>query len=85
MPGLYTSPNGDVGNPDSANVIGGHPEDSVGAGVGGATISGGGTSGLPNKVTGSFGTVGGDHSNTASVHSATVDGGGEQVSSGGLS
>ena len=69
------------GTSESLNVIGGAPNNSVGAGVVGATISGGGGissgSAVPNTVTGNghWATVGGGRSNTASVARATVGGG----------
>ena len=65
--GLRTTAGDDMINfPDSWNVIGGHPENSVGPGVAGATIAGGG-GGSPNTVSGSFGTVSGGVGNTASA------------------
>jgi hypothetical protein len=60
---------------DAVNVLAGHGQNHAGAGVVGATISGGGTSSTPNRVTANFGTVGGGDDNTASSHSATVGGG----------
>ena len=44
LPGLRTALSGDGSVPDSWNVIGGHKDNTVAAGVGGATISGGGSS-----------------------------------------
>ncbi|MBC7226200.1 MAG: tail fiber domain-containing protein [Thermoflexales bacterium] len=59
----------------SPNVIGGYSGNSVGAGVGGATIGGGGYLASPNSVTGWYGTVGGGWSNTAGGNQATIAGG----------
>ncbi len=61
---------------DSPNIIGGYHGNTVGAGVYGATISGGGMSDHVNRVTSNFGTVGGGGFNTASGEGATVAGGG---------
>ncbi|MFC1805743.1 tail fiber domain-containing protein, partial [Planctomycetota bacterium] len=58
----------------SPNLIGGHSENNVTAGLGGATISGGGASGDANSVTDDWGTVGGGSQNTAGRY-ATVGGG----------
>jgi hypothetical protein len=49
----------------SPNVIGGFFGNAVQVGSSGATIAGGGTSGLLNLVTDNFGTVGGGEGNTA--------------------
>jgi hypothetical protein len=68
-PGTCPSP----GN-QACNAIAGLSSNAVGAGVNGATISGGGQPGLPNRVTGNFGTVSGGFSNTAGEGS-TVSGG----------
>jgi hypothetical protein len=57
------------------NLVGGHEDNYVMAGVTGATIGGGGTSGFPNQVTADYATVGGGSSNTASGQAATVPGG----------
>ncbi|HTD22641.1 MAG TPA: tail fiber domain-containing protein [Terriglobales bacterium] len=61
----------------SPNVIGGFSGNYVtGAGVGGATIAGGGASGLVNTVSAHFGAVGGGYNNTASgTFASTVAGG----------
>ena len=58
----------------SPNLIGGYGGNSTTNGVYGATISGGGHSGYPNRVLGYGGTVGGGVGNTASFY-ATVGGG----------
>ena len=58
----------------SPNVIGGYVSNTVGAGVYGATISGGGNSNEPNHVTEDYGTIGGGWSNQAG-NAATVGGG----------
>ncbi|UCC29650.1 MAG: hypothetical protein JSU86_15775 [Phycisphaerales bacterium] len=70
LPGLRTQQNADC-----PNVIGGHRENTIGAGVHGATIGGGGSAGTPNSVTGSFGAVGGGQQNTVLNRWATVAGG----------
>jgi hypothetical protein len=59
----------------SPNLIGGWSGNSVSAGVGGATISGGGSPGLfgvalPNRVTDNFGVVGGGFQNVAGSDNA---------------
>ncbi len=46
-------------NGTSPNIIGGHEDNSVGAGVVGSTIGGGGTRQNPNIASANFGTVGG--------------------------
>jgi hypothetical protein len=65
----------------SPNVIGGHPANSVTAGVRGATIAGGGLpgdvdteaqEGAPNRVTDIYGTVGGGYDNLAGNDAGTV-------------
>ncbi|MFB6299259.1 MAG: tail fiber domain-containing protein [Halobacteriales archaeon] len=65
--------------PFGANVVGGHPSNSVGAGVAGATVAGGGfddgTTVRSNTVTENFGTVGGGQDNTVSGLEGTVAGG----------
>jgi hypothetical protein len=66
------------------NIIGGFSGNSVGAGVVGATIGGGGTSLGTNRVTAAFGTVGGGKNNTASGGGATVGGGADNTASGTL-
>jgi len=62
------------GNP---NVVGGISSNATLAGVGGATIAGGGSTAFPNSVTGDFGAVGGGFGNQARGQAATVPGGGE--------
>ena len=52
LPGLWTQQNS-----TSPNLIGGYSGNSVGAGVVGAAIGGGGDSSYPNRVTGSYGAV----------------------------
>ena len=70
LPGLYTQQ-----GVNSPNVIGGYSGNTVTSGISGATISGGGTSGNINSVTGNFGTVSGGYHNTASFMYASVGGG----------
>ena len=69
-------------NATSPNVIGGHSDNSVTSGVVGATIGGGGGSGVANTATAMLGTVGGGADNTASGVAATVGGGASNTASG---
>ncbi len=64
------------------NLIGGFSGNAVTEGMYGATISGGGTTGLPNTVTQTFGAVCGGFSNTAG-YLASVTGGSGNTASGG--
>ena len=48
---------------DSPNLIGGYRDNEVAAGVVGATIGGGGASGMTNRVTDNYGAVGGGSNN----------------------
>jgi hypothetical protein len=57
----------------SPNILGGYSGNARTAGVYGATISGGGTSGSVNTVTDIYGTVGGGVGNTAGDNAGTVD------------
>ncbi len=62
------------------NVLGGSDINTIGAGVVGATIAGGGLDSFtgtdfPNTVTGSYGTIGGGFGNTAIGVGSTVGGG----------
>lgn len=59
----------------ASNIVGGHPSNSVGSSVEGATIAGGGQSGTPNKVTANYGFVGGGDNNEAKGELSTVCGG----------
>jgi len=69
------------GNPgETPNLIGGHVGNKVAAGVFGATIGGGGASGVPNSVTGDFGTVSGGLVNTAYAGSTVAGGAGNTAS-----
>ncbi|MFZ5808604.1 MAG: hypothetical protein ACOY16_04900 [Chloroflexota bacterium] len=77
LPGLWTQQNA-----YSPNLIGGYSGNNVNSSVVGATISGGGASGIINHVTSSYGTVGGGSGNTASGEGATVGGGGNNTASG---
>jgi hypothetical protein len=67
------------------NVIGGWRENSVGSGVVGATIGGGGHSFSPNQVNGSMGTISGGAYNTANGQGSTVSGGYLNIASGSFS
>lgn len=88
LPGLYT-----LQNSSSPNLIGGFGGNSISNGVIGATISGGGLNGSPNRVTDNYGTIGGGGWNTAgdnaglvtSATNATVGGGALNTASGGYS
>jgi len=66
---------------DTANVIAGYSGNYVGEGVWGATIAGGGSNYVlgdvmcVNRVTESFGSIGGGYNNTAGGSAATVGGG----------
>ena len=86
MRGMYAVWADDLGGNKSYNVIGGAPNNSVAAGVVGATISGGGGifTGFagPNRVHGNWATVGGGLNNTASGVQATLSGGFENLASG---
>jgi hypothetical protein len=65
------------------NLIGGSSANSVGAGVVGATIAGGGDSTFPNAVTaGVFGAIAGGAGNTAGGNGSSVDGGFRNTASG---
>jgi hypothetical protein len=71
----------------SSNVLGGSDINSIGAGIVGATIAGGGAdffseTDVPNQVTGDFGTVGGGYSNIASGLGAVIGGGGYNTADG---
>jgi hypothetical protein len=64
------------------NLIGGYSGNSVGAGVEGATIGGGGYQWAANYVSGNHGTVSGGSYNTASGEGTTVGGGNVNRSNG---
>lgn len=70
----------------SPNLVAGHTSNSIGAGVSGGVVAGGGTSSSPNAVTSFYGTVSGGIGNTAggtgSAPSATVGGGASNTASG---
>lgn len=66
-------------DPVSPNIIGGFIGNFVA--TSGATISGGGSLGFPNSVTGDFGTISGGKGNTVSGARATVSGGGQNTAS----
>jgi hypothetical protein len=74
----------------SPNLIGGHSDNSVGAGVYGATIGGGGSGLEPNQVTDRYSTVSGGLRNqagdgagtTSNADMATVGGGYENAATG---
>jgi trimeric autotransporter adhesin len=83
LPGLTVQQNTN----GAPNVIGGSQNNSVSSGAVGATIGGGGAvnyhgASFTNRVTGSFGTVGGGAGNIASSYSATVGGGNGNTASG---
>ncbi len=60
-------------NATSPNVIGGQSVNRVTDGAAGATIGGGGETGLENRVSDSFGTVGGGRNNQAGDEAGTVN------------
>ena len=64
---------------DGPNLVGGYVNNTVGSGVSGATIAGGGMDKFEHKVTANFGTVGGGSHNAAGQE-AVVAGGSENVS-----
>jgi hypothetical protein len=71
----------------SMNVLGGSEINTIGVGVAGATIAGGGADFLtgtdsPNRIFGNFGTIGGGIFNTASGVVSTVGGGNGNTASG---
>jgi trimeric autotransporter adhesin len=73
---LRIEPNG-----DSPNLVGGSAANSIGPGVSGATIGGGGGApGTENKVTGGLGTIGGGWQNTAGGSAAVAGGQGNTAS-----
>jgi hypothetical protein len=76
-PALRLEPNG-----TSPNLIVGSGGNSVGAGVVGAAIGGGGSSSSPNQVGGDYGVVGGGRGNQASGTEATIGGGWSNQASG---
>jgi hypothetical protein len=65
----------------SPNIIGGYGGNNVSEDVQGATIGGGGFSGLPNNVISDYGTVSGGYGNTAE-NEATVSGGSSNTAGG---
>jgi hypothetical protein len=69
------------------NVVGGHSSNQVSSFVSAATISGGGdaTGSTPNRVTDSFGTVGGGTGNRAGGLAPAAGGGGAATVGGGMS
>ena len=66
------------------NIIGGEENNFATSGVGGATISGGGTTSSVNKVTDNFGTVGGGRGNVAGDNDATLNDAEHAVVAGGM-
>ncbi|HAV61163.1 MAG TPA: hypothetical protein DCY13_02220 [Verrucomicrobiales bacterium] len=67
------------------NLVGGHHDNAVAPGFGGATIGGGGAPGFPNEVKQNFGTVGGGQDNIVSAQGATIGGGeGNRVAAGSI-
>jgi hypothetical protein len=70
---------------DAPNIIGGSSANSVGAGLAGATIVGGGSSFYPNAVNANFGTIAGGERNTVTGDHSTVAGGLLNTASGNFS
>ncbi len=76
-------------NPSGPNLIGGYSGNSVSANVAGAVIGGGGSSGIPNRITDNFSVVGGGYNNQAGDNAgdqqdapyAFVGGGGSNTAS----
>jgi hypothetical protein len=60
-------------NVDGPNILAGHWENSIPWGIRGATISGGGRMGSPNRVTYDYGTIGGGGGNQAGDNAGTTD------------
>jgi hypothetical protein len=79
---LYLEPGANVSFPESPNLIGGFSGNSVGAGVSGATIGGGGEPTAANSVSADFGTVSGGVQNTVSRDGGSVAGGALNTASG---
>ncbi len=72
---------------DAPGVIAGHESNTIGPGVDGATISGGGYDGgatdiWPNRVEADYGTIGGGRNNSVTEFAGTVGGGTANVASG---
>ncbi len=67
---VYRIENSALGIP---NLIGGHADNAITAGVSGATIGGGGKGSQGNVVTDDFGTIGGGQVNTAGADAGGVD------------
>ncbi len=65
----------------SPNVIGGHAANLATAGTDGAAIAGGGTSAMPNRVSGDFGAIGGGYGNLA-AGTGVIAGGTENMAAG---
>jgi hypothetical protein len=78
LPGLRTEYSG----LSSPNVIGGHISNTVGVGVVGAVIGGGGQGAYPNSVGVDYGTVGGGAGNSVAGDYATVGGGYDNTAGG---
>ncbi len=77
LPGLWTEQNA-----TSPNLVGGYWENSVGAGVTGATVGGGGQSDSPNQVLANFGTLAGGDNNRVDSPFASIGGGGSNIATG---
>lgn len=69
----------------SVNVLMGYPTNAITAGVAGAAIGGGGSSGNGNRVTDSFGTIGGGANNRAGDDAGSINDAGQATVSGGSS
>jgi hypothetical protein len=66
----------------SPNLVGGFSGNQVGPGIVGATIDGGGSSGNPNQVQATFGSIGGGRGNRVDASWGTVGGGRANVAGG---
>lgn len=63
----------------SCNVLSGYAGNTVGSGLTGATIGGGGLRGAPNRVNGDYGVVGGGQGNMAGEGSTVAGGAGNMA------
>ena len=68
-------------HPGGANLVGGHPSNSIAAGVYGAVISGGGHLSFPNRVESRASAIGGGSGNVirSDAVSSTIAGGGVNI------
>ncbi|MCG8408666.1 MAG: tail fiber domain-containing protein [Phycisphaerales bacterium] len=82
LPALKNTASADAGFPGSPNLIGGHHDNSIGAGSAGAVVVGGGAAGaMNNSASGLFPVVSGGLNNTATGNTSTVSGGSTNTAS----